>query len=143
MESTPRPSTALRFLCLPYLSLSESSTSIPTLTTNPNRKEIQREPGRHGSMRLEFQHSGGLIMSSKPVWATWEDPVSYNKTTKGKVERCIQFLDFGILNHPTFSSQTQLHSSAHSYWPPSVSLHTFYTHRAPCLMLKTVVYRAL
>lgn len=39
-------------------------------------------------------------MSSKPVWATWEDPVSYNKTTKGKVERCIQFLDFGILNHP-------------------------------------------
>lgn len=39
-------------------------------------------------------------MSSKPVWATWEDPVSHNKTTKGKVERCIQFLDFGILNHP-------------------------------------------
>lgn len=82
-------------------------------------------------------------MSSKPVWATWEDPVSHNKTTKGKVERCIPFLDFGILNHPgiLLSDPTTLIFSL--LFAPFCVLATFYTHRAPCLMLKTAVYRAL
>ena len=80
-------------------------------------------------------------MSSKPVWTTWENPVSYNKTTKGKVERCIQFLDFGILNHPgiLLSDPATLIFSLLLFISSCVSLHTPYTHRAPCLMLKTAV----
>lgn len=72
MESTPHPSTALRFLHPPYLLLSESSTSIPTWMTKPNWKKKNNNTmwARHGSMCLEFQHSGGLIMGSRTVWAT-------------------------------------------------------------------------
>ena len=79
-------------------------------------------------------------MSLKPVWTTWENPVSYNKTTKGKVERYIQFLDFGILNHPGIPvSDPATLISLLLFVSSCVSLHTLYIYRAPCLMLKTAV----
>lgn len=143
MESTPHPSTALRFLHPPYLLLSESSTSIPTWMTKPNWKKkttTQCEPGMAAcAWNSSTQEAWSWVQGQSGLHVSW------SKATKGKVERCIQFPDFNMLNHPCIlsSDPSTLIFSLFLFISLCAFLHISCTRRAPCMMLNTAVWRAL